>query len=710
MDDDSRIKNIIYKRKNGEDIINDIEAIESCKKEQSRDVIDNARLGSIDKYGNYVIIPDIKRELISLPKLVYNTTVNLGTTVYELKSNIPIFGDVFFKLVITKDQASLALIETVNREAGGYREMYEEVFDSYAMGEERLPTSYLFRIYNISEKPIDSGKDDYINCENILMRKVYLNLLSKELSKISKVDEKRAFDQMVATLKSGGEYGKRVLGKFVERLKDRPAVFEIVNTDNYQKAVNEVLLSSLDIATTEEDKQNSQTRRTYLDVINARNANIEEEIKKANERVDEKYVKAVVKKATDKYTSEQENQKASISEYFEKLEKDKKASQIKKHTLEKPVLKQGKKSSKVKGATKEEKIKALLDKKKKKTPANKKLKAAKGKTATKKLKAKTKSKSKSKAKSSSAKKKKRVVKKPSLKNKKKKVQKTKKPLAKKKKVKKLAKSKKSAKKLRKPKKASLKNKKKKVKKPKKALKKKKKFAKSKKGAKKLRKPKKGKLKKKNKKFKKAKAPNKAKAKGSSFKPKAQGKGEKKKKAESKNITIRMALSAAFAKKDDKFVPTNIKDVTKQTVQVRNLIKEEQKDYIKSSVQAIKSVSRVEVSGQNINKDAADAIKEAIKTEKMSVYDRTNGFATKIEPIKIENENINNTSDFNSSAQRMHGNDGVSQPIIQNPHIQSSHSQGGNTPMQNTTGENFNVQNVPPPPPPPPPPPQMTSFH
>ena len=85
MEINSQSDNHVYKRSNGENIINDIEAIESCKREQSRDVIDNARLGSIDKYGNYIIIPDIKRELISLPKLVYNTINQGGTTIYELK-------------------------------------------------------------------------------------------------------------------------------------------------------------------------------------------------------------------------------------------------------------------------------------------------------------------------------------------------------------------------------------------------------------------------------------------------------------------------------------------------------------------------------------------------------------------------------------------------------------------------------------------------
>ncbi len=42
----------VYFRKNGEDIYNDDDAIKSCRNEQSRDIIDNARLGSYDNFGN----------------------------------------------------------------------------------------------------------------------------------------------------------------------------------------------------------------------------------------------------------------------------------------------------------------------------------------------------------------------------------------------------------------------------------------------------------------------------------------------------------------------------------------------------------------------------------------------------------------------------------------------------------------------------------
>ena len=432
MTNDSRIKDIIYKRRNGAPLVNDPEAIKSCKTEQSRDVIDNARLGSYDKYGNYVIIPDIKRELISMPKLVYSMDSVNGSTVYNLKGTIPIFGDVFFKLTLGKSEAKLTITESVNREAGGYLEVYDEVLDSLPIGAGGLPSAIIFRNYHIIEKPEDWGKRENVSCDNILTRKVYLNLLSKELRKTSTFDEHAAFEKMIGTLKSSGEYGKRVLNEFVGRLKDRPAIFEIEQTDHYDKALNEVLLSSVDIATTDEDKENVETRQSYIAVINARNENIDEELRRANSRVDESYVMSIVKKAASAFDNQQEavSEEELADEFFSKLSGQKNPNANKRYVLEKPILKQGKESEEEaaanKAKTKEDKIKDILEKKdgaKKKTPAGKKLKAAKGKNAaSKKLKTKGKGKgNKGKVKAKGGKKK--NLKKGKVKGKKKKVKK-----------------------------------------------------------------------------------------------------------------------------------------------------------------------------------------------------------------------------------------------------------------------------------------------
>lgn len=376
--DDSRIKDIVYKRRNGETLVNDPEAIASCKNEQSRDVIDNARLGSYDKFGNYIIIPDIKRELLGMPKIIYNVKNQDNKTVYELKSTIPIFGDIFFKLTFSASEAVLSLTETVNREANGYLEIYDEPLDSLASGSQGLPQDIIFRNYHVLEAPEDFGKTlgagDF---NNILTRKVYLSLLSKELREVSKFDEHEAFDKMVATLKGGGEYGIRVLQEFTARLKERPGIFEINQIEKYNKAVNEVLLSSLDIATTEQDKENAATKQTYLKVLNERNQNIQGFLNEANSRIDESYVNLIVRKATKNFLEEQQEEDETIAEFFDRIKG--KESVPTKRKLDKPILKQGKGQSSEEGKTKEDKIKSILDKKEgaKKTPAGKKLKASK---------------------------------------------------------------------------------------------------------------------------------------------------------------------------------------------------------------------------------------------------------------------------------------------------------------------------------------------
>lgn len=510
--EDSRIKDIIYKRKNDYDIVNDPESIASCKREQNRDVIDNSRLGSYDKYGNYVIIPEIKRELISMPKLIYNQYSSNGIKVYELKSTIPIFNDVYLKLVISGDMANLILCEQVNREAGGYLEVYDEVIDSTAMGlEERLPISIVFRNYNIFENPNDFGKElKDSKFDNILTRKVYLGLLSKELKSVSTLDEKEAFKKMVSTLKQSGEYGQKVLNEFLGRLKDRPAIFEISKAENYNKAMNEVLLSSLEIATTEQDKQDSETRQTYLEVLNTRDQNIEEDLHRANDRVSEEYVKHIVDKAKTDFVNEQlsEEELSASDEFYAKINADKTITR--RRTLDKPILKQGKENAQeITATTKEERIKQILaqkEKSAKKTPAGKKLKASKGKKPVKKLKAGAK---------------KKVAKKP-------------------------------VKKRVKPKKAKVKSKKKvKKAKPKKKAPKKKSAKKKvkRKLAKRNLKAKKGKIKsKKKKKVKKPKNAKKAKNKAGSLKPKKQGGAQKfktsaPKKAAKKKAGPNLALQA-----------------------------------------------------------------------------------------------------------------------------------------------------------------------
>lgn len=330
----------LYKRENGIDLT-DEQSIISCRNEQSRDIIENARLGSYDKFGNYFIIPEIKNELIALPKLLYHKQKQEQQTVYEIKGLIPIFGELFFKLVVKKDEVSLLIVETVKREAGGYLEIFEELIDNLALGKNiSLTEDELFKNYHIYKDEDDVNEDEYyFDIENVLLRKVYLSLLSKELSDIILPYEKECFDEMVAVLKEGGEYGKRILAKFLARLNDRPEIFQVSNPDVYNKAVCEVLLSALDMSTSENDKQKEEIRKVFNKVLEIRNKSIEKHLVEANAKVDSQYVKKVVKKAIAQFVEDAESEDEELGSFYDLLSKKKKNKE--KHIVPPaPILKQ----------------------------------------------------------------------------------------------------------------------------------------------------------------------------------------------------------------------------------------------------------------------------------------------------------------------------------------------------------------------------------
>jgi len=145
-------KNYLYLLKNGENLT-DPDIISSCKKEQNRDIIDNARLGSYDKYGNYLFLPEIRFELINIPKFIYHFSTKEDKKIFDIKTIVPIFGEIFFKLTVRETEAVLYLVETVSREGGEYLEVYEEVVDALAIGESNpLKIDDIFSIYHIYEK------------------------------------------------------------------------------------------------------------------------------------------------------------------------------------------------------------------------------------------------------------------------------------------------------------------------------------------------------------------------------------------------------------------------------------------------------------------------------------------------------------------------------------------------------------------------------
>ncbi len=397
-----------YKRDNGEDIVDPV-AIRSCKDEQNRDIIENQRLGSYDKYGNYILIPEIRQELINIPKLVYNTREEENCKIFDLSAKIPLFDNLYFKLKISNIEAVLYLTETITREAGEYVEVYEEIVDSLSLQEEKIPQSIIFRTFNIFDNDDDYGKEfeDFYGFENILIRKIYLSLLAKELLEETDEEEQESFKLMLETLKNGGEYGQKVLQEFMKRLSDRKEVFDINNTGEYNRATNEILLSATDMVTTENDLKNENSKNVYLKVINIRNRNISKHIKNAQQKVDEKYVKEATNKATRAFLERNQDKENEVKLQFQdKLSKKVIKKNQEKRELKEPIVKQlvaKKKAEQTlqakkeqeqekKAETKEEKIKEILNKKqaqpkpvKKVVPSKAQKKASKSKSSKKRV-------------------------------------------------------------------------------------------------------------------------------------------------------------------------------------------------------------------------------------------------------------------------------------------------------------------------------------
>ena len=382
-----------YNRENGEAIV-DPRAIKSCKDEQNRDIIENTRLGSYDKYGNYIIIPEIVDELLSIPKLIYNSRTEDRDKVYDLKSEIPIFNEIYFKLKISKVEAVLYLVETVQREAGEYVEVFEEPLDALSLFEEHIPESIIFRTYNIFKDEDDYGRqfEEFFNFENILLRKVYLTLLSDKLQDKTKTEEKEYFKTMLNILQNGGEYGKKVINEFMKRIKDRKEIFETQDENEYNRATSEILLSAMEMVTTEKDLQDENNKKIYFEVLNVRSKNIEKHIKNAQKEIDENFIRETVNNATRAHLEKNEEKQQEVKLKFEdKLSKKAPSKQAKqKKTIEKPLMKQltaQKQKEQIASAvvmkeilgdetkTKEQKIEALVEKKqeikKQQTPVKK---------------------------------------------------------------------------------------------------------------------------------------------------------------------------------------------------------------------------------------------------------------------------------------------------------------------------------------------------
>ena len=306
-----KLKNeIVYLRSNGQDITDDKIYIESVRDEQTRDIIDNYRVGNYDSNGNYIIDADIVQELIKITKKLnrkdYERLIAETNGDYEFKSiaDIPLFGKLEFRLIVTKTDAKLYLIENVFREGGGYLEVYGEKIAEYVSDTiEKQDLKSIFTIFNIKlVDDDDDGKkvEELEDIDKLMTRKIYLSLLAKQMVETTAGDEKEVFDSVVTILKTeGGEYGKKVLKNFVDRLERRPEVMTIKDKKGYNKALNDMLMGSLEVVTTQEDLQDANKKIVFDKINQMRNQFSQHNVEKAKQIVTAKQVKQVYDQVLD---------------------------------------------------------------------------------------------------------------------------------------------------------------------------------------------------------------------------------------------------------------------------------------------------------------------------------------------------------------------------------------------------------------------------
>lgn len=286
----------MYFRPNGAQLTDKVD-IEADKTLRRKDILRNAELGRINESGRYVIPAAVLKELLFMTKYVfredYETVLKESKDTFEFKARgfLPVFGAVEFRLVINEKIAKLFILENVYREFNGYQEIYgEQISECACDGSKDEFIEKLFTLYNfkvVEEEDLEGKRpEDLADSEDkihaIMFTKIYLNMISKDYLKVSANDEKETFDDLVGMLKEqGGDYGKKVLRHFIDRIEKRPDIMQIKDEDGYNESLNDMLIGAIEVATTEDDIKDPGIEELYRRVYQRRYEKTDDHMKEA---------------------------------------------------------------------------------------------------------------------------------------------------------------------------------------------------------------------------------------------------------------------------------------------------------------------------------------------------------------------------------------------------------------------------------------------
>jgi len=321
----------MYFRPNGAQLTDKVD-IEADKTLRRKDILRNAELGRINESGRYVIPAAVLKELLFMTKYIfredYDTVLKESKDTFEFKSRgfLPVFGAVEFRLVINEKIAKLFILENVYREFNGYQEIYgEQISECACDGSKDEFIEKLFTLYNfkvVEEEDLEGKRpEDLADSEDkihaIMFTKIYLNMISKDYLKVSANDEKETFDDLVGMLKEqGGDYGKKVLRHFIDRIEKRPDIMQIKDEDGYNESLNDMLIGAIEVATTEDDIKDPGIEELYRRVYQRRYEKTDGHMKEAQLGVKI----ALAEQVTDKILgSKMSTQEAAIDSFLDML-------------------------------------------------------------------------------------------------------------------------------------------------------------------------------------------------------------------------------------------------------------------------------------------------------------------------------------------------------------------------------------------------------
>lgn len=293
------------------------EIIKLCQNETDRDVIEGARLGYYDEFDRYIVPNEIRQELLDMPKIITGKTFDeQGTEILDLFSPIPLFDGIKFKLTIGEKESVLYLIEEVFDEEQMVANVFEEMLDVIPLSlENRLPNEIIFANYHIIDGDEDDAKELVFDIENILIRKIYLTLLARQIRDIDGLETEETFNKIMDVLKEGGEYGLEILADFAEEMKTHQEIYNITSQKQYQKKVTGLLMASVEKVSTKARLEDPKNNETYRKIKKLRNKELSKYLFGLNNKID-------VEKVVDEAKQVQENFVFKDNEKNEKIEKE----------------------------------------------------------------------------------------------------------------------------------------------------------------------------------------------------------------------------------------------------------------------------------------------------------------------------------------------------------------------------------------------------